>query len=83
MHVKDGRVIGYYCDRHMTYLALKEDSMNNGLPRCSRWFRIGEFRERSLRSVLEREVGEATIERVACLLSTSVLIHKLEVKLSY
>jgi hypothetical protein len=37
MHVKDGRVIGYYCDRHMTYLALKENSLNNnGLYRGSR-----------------------------------------------
>jgi len=55
MHVKDGRVIGYYCDRHMTYLALKENSLNNnGLYRGSRWFRIGEFKEKSLREVLER-----------------------------
>jgi len=29
----------------MTYLALEEDSMNNGSYGGSRWFRIGEFRE--------------------------------------
>jgi len=40
MHVKDGEVIGYYCDRHITYLAMNEDAVNNGLYRSSRWFRI-------------------------------------------
>jgi len=64
MHVKDGKVTGYYCDRHMAYLALKEDSMNDGLYRASRWFRIGEFKEKGLREVLEKESGEATVERV-------------------
>jgi len=72
MHVKDGEVIGYYCDRHMTYLALKEDSTNDGLYRGSRWFRIGEFREKSLREVLEREGGEATVERITYLLGRSI-----------
>mgnify|MGYP000243217806 CR=1 FL=1 len=72
IRVKDGKVIGYYCDRHMTYLALKEDSMNNGLPRCSRWFRIGEFKEKGLREILEKEGGEATVERVAYLLGRSI-----------
>gem|GEM_PF-3017833 len=28
---KGCRVIVYYCDKHMTHLALKEDSTNNGL----------------------------------------------------
>jgi len=55
MHIKDGRVTGYYCDRHMTYLALKENSLNNnGLYRGSRWFSMGEFKEKGLRKVLER-----------------------------
>ena|GEM_PF-1250334 len=50
MRVKDGRVIGYYCDKHMTYLVLKEDSLNNnGLYKGSRWFRIGEFEKGSRR----------------------------------
>jgi len=42
----------------MTYLALKEDSMDNGLYRGSRGFRVGEFREKSLREVLERGRGD-------------------------
>jgi len=54
MHVKDGKVIGYYCDKHMKYPTLKEDSMNDGLYRASRWFRIGEFKEKNLREVLEK-----------------------------
>jgi len=36
IRIKDGKVIGYYCDRHMLYIALEEDSMNNGLYRGSR-----------------------------------------------
>ena len=72
IRVKDGRVLGYYCDKHMTYLALREDSMNDGLYRGSRWFRIGEFREKSLREVLEREGGEVTVERVAYLLGKNI-----------
>jgi len=45
-------------DRHMAYLALKEDSLNNnGLYRASRLFRIGEFKEKGLREVLEKEGG--------------------------
>jgi len=72
MRVKDGKVIGYYCYRHMTYLAINEDSMNNGLYRSSRMFRIGEFREKNLREVLEKYCGEATVERMAYLLGRSI-----------
>ncbi|GEM_PF-1065300 len=72
IHVKDGRVIGYYCDIHMSYLAMNEDAVNNGLYRDSRWFRIGEFREKNLKEVLDREGGEATVERVAYLLGRSI-----------
>jgi len=46
--------------------------MNDGLYRGSRWFRIGEFKEKSLREILEKEGGEATIERVAYLLGITV-----------
>jgi len=57
----------------MTYLALNEDSLNNnGLYRGSRWFRMGEFREKSLSSVLDEEVRTRTVERVACLLGKSI-----------
>jgi len=51
---------------------MNEDSMNDGLYRGSRWFRIGEFKEKSLREILEKEGGEATIERVAYLLGITV-----------
>lgn len=71
IHVKDGRVIGYYY-MHMSYLAMNEDAINNGLYRGSRWFRIGEFREKNLKEVLEREGGEATVEIVAYLLGRSI-----------
>ena len=50
--VKDGRIIGYYCDKHMTYLALKEE----------------EFREKSLKEVLEEVSREEILERVVSLL---------------
>jgi len=73
MHVKDGEVIGYYCDRHMAYLTLKEDSMNNGLYRASRLFRTGEFREKNLREVLEMEGGEAAVERITYLLVEALM----------
>ena len=65
----------------MAYLTLKEDSMNNGLYRASRWFRTGEFRERSLREILEKEGGEATVERIAYLLGRSIyeVLHIAEV----
>jgi len=34
IHIKDGRVLGYYYDIFMTYLTFKEDSLNdNGLYR--------------------------------------------------
>ena len=72
IRVKDGRVLGYYCDRHMTYLAMNEDSMNDGLYRGSRWFRMGDYKERALREVLQREGGEAKVERVAYLLGRAV-----------
>jgi len=72
IRIKDGKVIGYYCDRHISYIALKEDSMNDGLYRGSRWFKMGDYKERTLREVLEKEGGEATVERVAYLLGITV-----------
>jgi len=54
IRIKDGRIIGYYCDKHMTYLALKEDSLNDGLYGGSRWFRVGEFREKFWKERMKR-----------------------------
>jgi hypothetical protein len=46
MRIKDGNVIGYHYDKHITYLALEEDPMNNGLYR--------DYRKRGEEIIVER-----------------------------
>ena len=53
--------------------------MNNGLYRGSRWFRMWDYKERSLREVLEKEGGEAIVESsILRLLERNIITEDLE-----
>jgi hypothetical protein len=55
---------GYYCEGHAKYIML-----NDGV---GRWFRVEDYKEKSIKEILLSEGGEATLERVAYLSGKSI-----------
>jgi hypothetical protein len=60
----NGSPSGYYCEEHAKYVML-----NDGV---GRWFRVEDYREKSIKEILLSEGGEATLERVAYLSGKTV-----------
>jgi hypothetical protein len=60
----NGSPSGYYCEEHAKYIML-----NDGV---GRWFRVEDYRGKSIKEILLSEGGEATLERVAYLSGKSI-----------
>jgi hypothetical protein len=61
----NGSASGYYCEKHSIPMML-----NDGVQ--GRWFRVEDYRERSIKEILASEGGEATLERIAYLSGKSI-----------